>query len=365
MKGRATSKPSTPSEPKPEDPLDPLVLQNVDKDPSIDALIFEESTAPMAERAAEQAALYVGAAVLFGIGVWVTMGSQAGSEYFAGYLLEQSLSVDNLFVFILVFKYFKTPVDAQRKALFWGILTAAVLRLVMILLGVELIQLFEPLLLLFAGILLFSCYKLLFAGDDDEDSDLSDNFVVKLCRRFIKVTDHYDADNFLTYENGVRMFTPLVLVMAVIEISDVIFAVDSIPAVFGITLNPFIIYSSNIFAIVSLRAFYSFIAVFMEKLRFLDKSVALVLGFIGLKMVLDFFDMHMPTWVALLVVAGTLTTGVAASLLLPGAPEEHASVSDDEGGSPSSTLTDGDDASERGGLLSSADASKRKGKWHP
>ncbi len=259
---------------QPADSQDPFVLQSVDDDPAIDALIFEEvccyflrgggirvtmmsafvvcnaqlcvlvsstltlstqDTAVMAERALETAAAYVGAAVLFGIGVWLVMGPVAGQEFFAGYLLEQSLSIDNLFVFILVFKYFKyvyprgvvaqqskknhttisekphtnhtpithpsthqshanhipisppirTPVDSQRTVLFWGILTAAVLRLVMIVLGVELIQVFEPLLLIFAGILLFSSYKLLKGADDDEDDDLSDNTIVKLCRYWL------------------------------------------------------------------------------------------------------------------------------------------------------------------------------------
>lgn len=283
----------------------------------------EVDEAMVAEKAFERAALYVAAAVAFGIGVWFFLGATAGSEYFAGYLLEQSLSVDNLFVFVLVFRYFKTPVDAQRKALFWGILTAAVLRGIMIGLGVELIQLFEPLLLIFAAILLFSSYKLLTAGgDDDGDDDLSDNTVVKLCRRFIPVGAQYDGDKFVTNGlDGKRVLTPLVLVLAVIEISDVIFAVDSIPAVFGITLDPFIVYSSNLFAIISLRAFYSFVAVFIEKLRYLDKAVSLVLGFIGAKMIADYFGLHMPTWAALVVVAGTLSAGVGASLMFP-APED-------------------------------------------
>lgn len=279
-------------------------------------------------------------------------GSEKAQEFFAGYLLEQSLSIDNLFVFVLVFNYFKTPVECQPKVLTYGIATAAVLRLVMILLGVELIQKFEPLLVVFALILLWSAYGLLTKGDDDEDDDLSDNAVVKLCRRVLPVSDHYEGNNFFTTPAaaaaaasaaaasnngggsssstavvrswGGRVATPLLLALAVVEISDVLFAVDSIPAVFGVTLDPFIIYSSNMFAIFSLRSLYSFVSTVMTELRFLDKAVALVLGFIGVKMLLEFADINVPTDVSLLVVGLTLGGGVAASMLLPEDDEKEA-----------------------------------------
>jgi TerC family integral membrane protein len=259
-------------------------------------------------------------------------------------LLEQSLSIDNLFVFVLVFSYFKTPIESQPKVLTFGIATAAVLRLVMILLGVELIQKFEPLLVVFALILLWSAYGLLTKGDDDEDDDLSDNVIVKICRRVLPVSDHYDGSNFFTTPAaaaaagaaaagngsssssssgavvrswGGRVATPLLLALAVVEISDVLFAVDSIPAVFGVTLDPFIIYSSNMFAIFSLRSLYSFVSTVMTELRYLDKAVALVLAFIGGKMLLEFADLKVPTDVSLLVVGLLLGGGVAASMLLP------------------------------------------------
>jgi TerC family integral membrane protein len=281
-----------------------------------------------------------------------TEGPEKAQEFFAGYLLEQSLSIDNLFVFVLVFSYFKTPLESQPKVLTYGIATAAVLRLIMILLGVELIQSFEPLLLVFALILLWSAYGLLFKGDEDEDDDLSDNAVVKLCRRLLPVSDHYDGNNFFTTPAaaqaaaaaaaaasngssssgasasgsssavairswGGRVATPLLLALAVVEISDVLFAVDSIPAVFGVTLDPFIIYSSNMFAIFSLRSLYSFVSTVMTELRYLDKAVALVLAFIGGKMLLEFADISVPTDVSLLVVGLMLGGGVAASMLLP------------------------------------------------
>lgn len=277
-----------------------------------------EATTSETESKGEWVAAFVGAAVLFGVGIWQTLGAEKAEEFFAGYLLEQSLSVDNLFVFILVFRYFRAPKTDQDKVLSYGIWTAAVLRLVMILLGSELIESWKPVLLLFAGILLFSSFKLLTGGKDDgDDEDLSDNGVVKLCRRLIPVSNSYKGDSFFTIENGKRVATPLLLVLAVVELSDVVFAVDSIPAVFGITHDPFIVYSSNMFAILSLRALYGFVNTIMSELRYLDKAVALVLGFIGAKMLADFGGYHVPTTASLGVVVTTLAGGVAASLWLP------------------------------------------------
>ncbi|KAJ9515351.1 hypothetical protein QJQ45_006616 [Haematococcus lacustris] len=269
------------------------------------------STLPAKEAGYEGIVGWVGAAMAFGAGVWYVQGPQKAQEFFAGYLLEQSLSVDNLFVFILVFNYFKTPLPAQSKVLAWGIASAAVLRGVFIIAGVELIEVFRPLLLLFAGILVFSAAKLLTAGDDeDDDEDLSNNAVVRLCRSFIKSTDHYDGDRFWSVmADGSRSATPLLLTLAVIELSDVVFAVDSIPAVFGVTLDPFIIYTSNIFAVLSLRALYRFVSTVMTELRFLDKAVAIVLGFIGVKMTLGFADVDIPTDVSLLIVGLVLGGG--------------------------------------------------------
>lgn len=277
-----------------------------------------EATTSETESKGEWVAAFVGAALLFGVGIWQTLGAEKAEEFFAGYLLEQSLSVDNLFVFILVFRYFRAPKADQDKVLSYGIWTAAALRLVMILLGSELIESWKPVLLLFAGILLFSSFKLLTGGKDDgEEEDLSDNGVVKLCRRLIPVSDSYKGDSFFTVENGKRVATPLLLVLAVVELSDVVFAVDSIPAVFGITHDPFIVYSSNMFAILSLRALYGFVNTIMSELRYLDKAVALVLGFIGAKMLADFGGYHVPTTASLGVVMTTLAGGVAASLWLP------------------------------------------------
>jgi len=218
---------------------------------------------------------------------------------------------------VLVFNYFKTPLASQPKVLTFGILTAAVLRLVMIMLGTELIQTFQPLLVVFALVLLYSAYGLL-VNEEDDDDDLSDNAIVKFCKKLLPVSDSYAGSNFFAQlPNGQTVATPLLLTLAVVELSDVVFAVDSIPAVFGVTLDPFIVYASNMFAIFSLRSLYSFVSTVMTELRFLNKSVALVLAFIGVKMILEFADINIPTDVSLLVVGLVLGAGVGASLLLP------------------------------------------------
>ena len=213
----------------------------------------------------------------------------------------------------------------------YGIASAAGLRAVMILLGTELIQKFEPVLVVFALILLYSAYGLLLGDDEDGDrDDLSDNAIVKLCRRVLPVSDSYDGDNFFTSVQpstgaaaATSIATPLLLTLAVVELSDVVFAVDSIPAVFGVTLDPFIVYTSNMFAILSLRSLYAFVSTVMTELRFLDKAVALVLGFIGLKMIAEFGGVEVRTDVSLLVVGLVLGGGVAASVLLPEEPREE------------------------------------------
>ncbi|XP_048436059.1 thylakoid membrane protein TERC, chloroplastic isoform X2 [Pyrus x bretschneideri] len=261
----------------------------------------------------EAYAASVCAAVAFGIGVGFKDGVGKASEFFAGYLLEQSLSVDNLFVFVLVFKYFKVPIMYQNRVLSYGIAGAVVFRLTLILLGTATLQRFEAVNLLLAAILLYSSFKL-FSSEED-DTDLSNNFIVKTCQRFIPVTSNYDGNRFFTFQDGVRKATPLLLTVAVIELSDIAFAVDSIPAVFGVTRDPFIVFSSNLFAIVGLRSLYTLISAGMSDLEYLQPSIAVVLGFIGCKMILDFFGFHVSTEVSLGFVATSLSAGVLLSLM--------------------------------------------------
>ncbi|KAF5953848.1 hypothetical protein HYC85_006704 [Camellia sinensis] len=258
-------------------------------------------------------ALCVCTAVAFGIGLGLKDGVGKASEFFAGYLLEQSLSVDNLFVFVLIFKYFKVPIMYQSKVLSYGIAGAIVFRLSIILLGTATLQRFEAVNLLLAAILLYSSFKLF--AVEEEDSDLSDNFIVKTCQKFIPVTSNYDGNRFITIQDGVWKATPLLLTVAVIELSDIAFAVDSIPAVFGVTRDPFVVFTSNFFAILGLRSLYTLISEGMADLEYLQPSIAVVLGFIGFKMILDFFGYHVSTEVSLGFVATTLSSGVLLSLM--------------------------------------------------
>ena len=266
-----------------------------------------------------EVALWVGAATLFGLGVGATMGAGKAEEYFSGYLLEQSLSVDNLFVFVLVFDYFKVPMKQQQKVLSYGIGGAMAMRAAMIVAGYEAVTNFKPVLLVFAGILIFSSYKLI-TEEEEEEEDMSENAIVKFCSNLLPVSEDYDGDNFFTEvrndETGemIKMATPLLLCLCVIELSDVVFAVHSIPAVFGVTQDPFIVYSSNIFAILGLRSLFAFVAVMVAELEYLQTAVAAVLGFVGCKMVAEFGGVEVSTEASLAVVVGMLGAGVALSL---------------------------------------------------
>ena len=274
-----------------------------------------------------EVALWVGAATLFGLGIGATMGAGKAEEYFSGYLLEQSLSVDNLFVFVLVFDYFKVPMKQQQKVLSYGIGGAMAMRAAMIVAGYEAVTNFKPVLLVFAGILIFSSYKLI-TEEEEEEEDMSENAIVKFCSNLLPVSEEYDGDNFFTEvrndETGemIKMATPLLLCLCVIELSDVVFAVDSIPAVFGVTQDPFIVYSSNIFAILGLRSLFAFVAVMVAELEYLQTAVAAVLGFVGCKMVAGFGGVEISTEASLAVVVGMLGAGVSLSLMKKGDEED-------------------------------------------
>jgi len=264
----------------------------------------------------------VASAAAFGAGVWTQMGPEAGLSWFTGYILEESLSVDNLIVFILLFNYFKVPKSGQDKALSWGIIGAVIMRGLFIGAGIVAVKSFRPVLLAFAGFLVFSSYKMLTSGDDDDDDeDLSNNEVVKFASGIVQSTKSYDGDNFWTTVDGVRRATPLLLVVLCVELSDVLFAVDSIPAIFGITDDPFIIFTSNIFAILGLRSLFQVVAKLMENLEYLEPAVALVLGFVGFKMIGEFAGIDVSEEAALGVVTTLLSGGVIASLVKNGKEE--------------------------------------------
>lgn len=259
--------------------------------------------------------LTVATACCFGLALGFLKSRQASLEFFAGYLVEQSLSVDNLFVFILLFEYFKVPTSLQERALRWGIIGAVLMRGIMISLGVAAVRRFRSVTLIFAAILLASSIKLLLEGD--EDAELSaDNAIVRIARRCFDAVDYFDGDRFFTKRNNKVVATPLFLCVICIELSDFVFAVDSIPAVLAVSKDPFVVYASNVFAIAALRSLYAVLAVALGHLPYLRPAVAVILGFVGLKMFLDYFHIKLPTAASLAVIVCTLATGVVASLLV-------------------------------------------------
>ena len=249
---------------------------------------------------------------LFGGFIFWKEGLHPALEYYTGYLIELSLSVDNLFVFILIFSYFNVPAEAQPKVLKWGILGAIVMRLIMIALGALLLERFEWIIYVFGGILIITGIRMM--TQSDEVMDLDRNPVVRLVRRVLPVSNYYDGTKFLTrHRNGTLLGTPLLLVLVIVEWSDLVFAIDSIPAIFAITRDPFLVYSSNVFAILGLRALFFVLAGMMDKFAYLKPGVALILIFVGLKMALSPW-IHLPTLVSLGVVILTLTAAVLLSL---------------------------------------------------
>lgn len=270
------------------------------------------------EKAILQTLAWVAAAALFGLGLIQTVGLKTGEEFFAGYLVEQSLSVDNLFVFLLLFDYFKVPLPYQGRVLKWGIFGAIIMRAIMIGLGAAALKSFHPILLVFASFLVYSSIQtlsgLLKGGEEEEEGDVGDDVVVKFTRRWLSSVDYFDGDKFFTLVDGVKKATPLMVCMVAVEISDVVFAVDSIPAVFGVTENPLVVFTSNLFAIMGLRSLYIVLSKAAQDLEFLEPAVAVVLGFIGGKMIAEYFGVAISTSFSLAVVSGVLSIGVGLSL---------------------------------------------------
>eukprot|EP00980_Cylindrotheca_fusiformis_P007299 scaffold1525_cov142-Cylindrotheca_fusiformis.AAC.99 len=257
----------------------------------------------------------VAAAGCFGAALFAAFDSTTAEEFFAGYLLELSLSVDNLLVFLLLFEYFKIPSKYQNRVLNYGIIGAVIMRAIMIGAGAVAIQKFHVVLLGFAGILLYSSGQVLLGDDSGEEEDLSDNLVVQAANRLIKSTSKFDGDRFFTVQNGIKLATPMFICTVAVELSDVVFAVDSIPAVFGVTENPLVVFSSNMFAILGLRSLFIVLSKAAEELEYLETAVAIILGFIGSKMIAEYFGLLIPTEISLGVVITLLACGVGLSLL--------------------------------------------------
>lgn len=296
------------------------------KDGQAEAIALDDSAkSEMYSRAIQKTLLCVGAATAFGLGIFYKFGFEVSAEFFAGYLVEQSLSIDNLFVFLLLFDYFKVPLLLQDRVLSFGIYGAVVMRAGMIGLGAVALERFRGILLVFAGILVYASATTLGSfvfEQEEEEEDMGENAIVKFSKSLFSATDRFDGKNFFTVEDGIRKVTPLFLCLVAVEISDVVFAIDSVPAVFGVTENALIVFTSNMFAILGLRSLYTILSRAAKDLEYLEPAVALVLGFIGSKMVAEYFGTIISTPISLGVVATCLSAGVGVSLWKKKSDEE-------------------------------------------
>ncbi|HET7273876.1 MAG TPA: TerC family protein [Longimicrobiaceae bacterium] len=280
------------------------------------------------KEAARWTAVVVAAALIFNAGIFWLEGPTRGLEFTTGYLIELALSVDNIFVFILIFAYFKVPPIFQHRVLFWGIFGALLMRGAMIAGGAFLIERFHWIIYIFGAFLVFTGIRM--AMQDEMDIEPESNPVLKLVRRFFPISPNYDGQKFFTEMTigGVtrKAVTPLFVVLLLVETTDLIFAVDSIPAVFAVTTDPFLVYTSNVFAILGLRSMYFLLAGVIDKFHYLQLGLSAVLVFIGVKMLVTFFDIHVPIAVSLGVVGGVLAISVVASLMFPKKLEEKSPV---------------------------------------
>jgi tellurite resistance protein TerC len=251
----------------------------------------------------------------FGVGLHVGHpldGGTAALQFFTGFLLEYSLSLDNVFIIAIIFSYFRIPLAYQHRVLFWGVLGALIMRGIMIALGAALISRFDWIIYVFGGILILTALRMLFSGHENMEPEKSP--VVRLARRLYPITPDLHGEHFFVDWNGRRAATPLFLVLLVVESTDVIFAVDSIPAIFAVTRDPFLVFTSNVFAILGLRSLYFAIAPLMDKFRYLKLSLVFVLAFVGIKMILSHHE-PIPTRISLSVIIGILAIGVLASAI--------------------------------------------------
>ncbi len=279
---------------------------------AVDLLIFQREAHSVSMReAAGWSAVWVALGLTFGVIIWVWQGGNAAGEYYAGYLIEKSLSIDNIFVFALVLGYFSVPAAYQHRVLFWGVFGALVMRALFIAAGAALLDNFAWMIYLFGGFLVVTAIRMgMHKGGEVHPEN---NPVLRLMRRLTPMTDSFEGPAFFVKRNGKRFATPMLAVLVVIETTDVIFAVDSIPAIFAITRDTFLVFTSNAFAILGLRAMYFLLSGMMDRFVHLKTGLAVVLGFVGIKMLLaDVY--HMPIWLSLVVIAGVISASVVASM---------------------------------------------------
>jgi len=262
-----------------------------------------------------ESAIWVSIGLAFGIVVLLWHGGQAGGEYYAGFLIEKSLSIDNVFVWAVIFSFFAVPREYQFRVLFWGIFGALVLRGIFIFAGVSLIERFEWVLYVFGAFLLYTAVKI--ARHDESDRiDYERNIAMRVVRRLVPTTDDYDGQKLFTRTNGKRLATPLFTVLVLIEATDVVFAVDSVPAILAVSREPFIVFAANAFAILGLRSLYFLLGGMQGKFRYLNVGLGVILAFVGVKMLLigEPFEVHLPTYISLVVIAFVIAVAVITSL---------------------------------------------------
>ncbi|GLV60981.1 membrane protein [Dictyobacter sp. S3.2.2.5] len=280
---------------------------------ALDLGIFHrKSHAVSTKEALIWSAVWISLALAFNAGLYFVSGGEVALQFLTGYLIEKSLSVDNIFIFVLLFGYFRVPAAYQHRVLFWGIIGALVMRGILITVGSVLIEQFHWIIYIFGAFLIFTGIRM--GVQKDEKVNPEHNPLVKVVRRFVPVSDDFVKDHFVVRREGRLMITPLLLVLLVIETSDLLFAVDSIPAIFSVTTDPFIVYTSNVFAILGLRSLYFVFANIIHKFHYLQAGLAVILCFVGLKMAVSGFY-HVPTWLSLLFIALVLGVAIVASIM--------------------------------------------------
>jgi tellurite resistance protein TerC len=292
---------------------------------ALDLLVFHRKSHEVTVREAlTWTIVWISLALGFNGLLWLWMGPGPALEFLTGYLIEEALSIDNIFVFVMIFSYFQVPKPYQHRVLFWGVLGAQILRGALILAGAALIARFHWIIYLFGGFLIFTGIKMALQKDEAIHPDA--NPMVRLVRRLMPVAGEYHGDHFLVRQAGKWLATPLLLVLVMAEFTDLIFAFDSIPAIFAVTRNTFQVYTSNIFAILGLRALFFLLAGVVDKFRFLKLGLSAVLTFVGVKMLLGAVDLHVPIPLSLGVILGLVAVAVIASLLIPERPAGEAAV---------------------------------------
>ncbi len=310
---------------------------------------IRKAHAPSLKEASIWSAVFVSVALVFGVGVWIAAGPELGKEYFAGYVTEKALSVDNLFLFLVIMTSFAVPRENQQKVLMFGVVFSLIARTGLILAGAALVNSFAWIFYIFGAILLVTAAGMLRGHDKGEDADAGDNIMVRLARRVVPAVDHYDGDRMTTIDNGRRVMTPMMLVMLAIAGTDVLFAVDSIPAIFGLTQNAYIVFTATAFSLLGLRQLYFLLDGLLDRLVHLSYGLAVILGFIGVKLVLHALHenalpfingghpVHVPeisTNLSLLVILSVLTVTVITSLISTSRQKRREAPREGSGGTP-------------------------------